>query len=182
MVLHKVTSDQSNLLRDLSHVAYSLNFGNHWEGEGLALYLKDQFGPARLSSDLSGPEILYFFIRKGTENAGFMKINTDFNRQRVSVCFRKMNNSQNTFVFFILLPKSLEISFACVSEKHAHCSALLFCLCVTHLSQLAIKVIEIYYCNVYSLCPLKSSKTRVHENTAEYYLVLAIVCQFASCT
>ena len=75
MVLHKVTSDQSNLLRDLSHVAYSLNFGNHWEGEGLALYLKDQFGPARLSSDLSGPEILYFFIRKGTENAGFMKIN-----------------------------------------------------------------------------------------------------------
>ena len=100
--------------------------------------------------------------------AGFMKINTDFNRQRVSVCFRKMNNSQNTFVFFILLPESLQISFACVAKKHAHCSALLFCLCAAHLSQLAIRVIEIYYCNVYILCPLKSSKIWVHEDTVEY--------------
>lgn len=61
-------------LQQISQIAYSQNFGHHWEGNGLALYLEEQFNNRRLSAELADPGIGYYFIEDEGDTVGFVKI------------------------------------------------------------------------------------------------------------
>ena len=55
--------------------SYSEVFADHWNKNGLEVFLEGQFGSARLKSNLQDVDTEYFFILKGKEKVGFLKVN-----------------------------------------------------------------------------------------------------------
>ncbi|MEM6320623.1 MAG: GNAT family N-acetyltransferase [Bacteroidota bacterium] len=72
--LEKVAPADLRLLQQIAQEAYTKNFASHWEADGLAWYLNDQFGDERLQADLNNSNIAYFFIKKEREAIGFVKV------------------------------------------------------------------------------------------------------------
>lgn len=62
------------VLQRVCHDAYSRNFGHHWSGDGLHLYLQEQFNDQRLLRELADPMISYCFVVEGEEVVGFVKM------------------------------------------------------------------------------------------------------------
>lgn len=75
MKLEKATLSKIETLQQICISAYTKNFANHWEGNGLDLYLENQFNTQRLTKDLNSPNIGYYFINKGEKSVGFVKLN-----------------------------------------------------------------------------------------------------------
>lgn len=75
MQLEKADLSSVEALQKICIAAYTKNFANHWEGNGLALYLESQFSIERLTNDLNNLTIGYFFIKLKEETVGFAKVN-----------------------------------------------------------------------------------------------------------
>ena len=56
------TPNQISELQELCHEAYSQNFADHWNDNGLALYLEQEFGNERVVGDLQDPSTDYYFM------------------------------------------------------------------------------------------------------------------------
>ena len=74
-VLRKVAQDEYVQLQILCKKVYSICFANHWEKDGLNLYLEEQFGSFRLIRDLKAKSLEYFYILDAATPIGFLKIN-----------------------------------------------------------------------------------------------------------
>lgn len=61
-------------LQEISQIAYSSNFGHHWDGNGLAIYLEEQFNEERLQRELEDPDIGYYFVEDEGRIVGFAKM------------------------------------------------------------------------------------------------------------
>ena len=75
MQLKKVTIDDMFELQQISFEAYIKNFADHWNANGLELYLEKEFGNKRLKTDLNNPLVAYHFIQSDMKTVGFLKIN-----------------------------------------------------------------------------------------------------------
>lgn len=75
MILEKVTSDKIEVLQAICIAAYTQNFAHHWEGNGLALYLENQFNTNQIAADLASPTLAYYFIKMDNLPIGFIKLN-----------------------------------------------------------------------------------------------------------
>jgi len=75
MILEKVTSDKIEALQAICIAAYTQNFGHHWNGNGLELYLENQFNTKRITADLANPTLAYYFIKVNDNPIGFIKLN-----------------------------------------------------------------------------------------------------------
>ncbi|MEL6537449.1 MAG: GNAT family N-acetyltransferase [Bacteroidota bacterium] len=76
-LLHPVAPAYWQTLQAIGREAYSLNFADHWEGDGLAHYLEQEFGQPRLQTDLQDPNVGYFFIGSVEKPVGFLKVKWD---------------------------------------------------------------------------------------------------------
>lgn len=74
MKIQEIPPTKLRELREISQIAYSTNFGHHWDGNGLELYLEDQFNAERLQRELQDPEIGYYFVLVGEKIVGFAKM------------------------------------------------------------------------------------------------------------
>ena len=88
-VIKKVSISSVRELQRLCKQIYPIYFGDYWEADGLAVYMEDQFGIERLSSDLRSEKVDYFFIYQNDEVVGFLKLiyetlHKKFDRQRTS--------------------------------------------------------------------------------------------------
>lgn len=77
VLLSKALVNELAELQVLCMKIYATYFANHWEGPGLELYLKEQFGADRLNKDLKDKTIDYYFVKYGDETVGFLKINKE---------------------------------------------------------------------------------------------------------
>ena len=75
MKLKKVTIDDISELQRISFEAYTKHFSDHWNKNGLELFLEKEFGDERLEMDLNNPMIAYYFIQSNKKTVGFLKIN-----------------------------------------------------------------------------------------------------------
>ena len=75
MELRKVRTNQISELRELCYKAYTQNFADHWNDNGLALYLEHEFGNERLTRELQHPSTDYYFMVSKERAVGFIKIN-----------------------------------------------------------------------------------------------------------
>ncbi len=74
MKIQEIPPTKLRELQEISQIAYSTNFGHHWDGNGLALYLEDQFNAERLQSELQDLEIGYYFVLLEEKIVGFAKM------------------------------------------------------------------------------------------------------------
>ncbi len=77
MKLVKASIDNLFELQKLCREIYPIYFGNCWEGNGLELYLENQFGNDRLKVDLNNNLIEYYLMYFKNALIGFMKINLE---------------------------------------------------------------------------------------------------------
>ena len=75
MILEKVTLDKIEALQAICIAAYTLNFEHHWNGNGLELYIENQFSIKRITTDLANPTLAYYFIKMDDQPIGFIKLN-----------------------------------------------------------------------------------------------------------
>lgn len=75
MELVKVSTKDIADLQRICIDSYSQIFADHWTENGLELYVEQEFGTSRLKSDLSDANYQYYFIKKDSENIGFIKVN-----------------------------------------------------------------------------------------------------------
>ncbi|NND34294.1 MAG: GNAT family N-acetyltransferase [Saprospiraceae bacterium] len=76
----KITRAELKRLQTLQEICietYTTFFGEYWVGNGLQMYLQDQFGTEKLTSDLNGNIIEYYFIERGEQVVGYLKINNE---------------------------------------------------------------------------------------------------------
>lgn len=98
MELKKATLSDISALQYICRNSYSQIFADHWNANGLELYLEREFGTDRLQTELNSPEYVYFLIKKDSENIGFIKINTTSSAER-----SELNNCELEKIY--LLPK-----------------------------------------------------------------------------
>jgi len=70
----RAKTDDVKELQEVCTQSYSKVFASHWTGNGLELYIAEQFGDDRLKTELASNDYDYFFIRKNKKNIGFIKI------------------------------------------------------------------------------------------------------------
>jgi len=75
MEIKKVSPSEIDKLQAICVEAYTKNFGHHWNGDGLNLYLEAQFNQERIKSDLNNPTLNYYFINVNKQPVGFIKLN-----------------------------------------------------------------------------------------------------------
>lgn len=75
MKLKKATIKDISELQEICLDSYTQNFADHWNENGLQLYLEQEFGDARLKSELKDNTMAYYFIIQDDKNIGFLKIN-----------------------------------------------------------------------------------------------------------
>ncbi len=74
MKIHEIPPTKLRELQEISQIAYSTNFGHHWDGNGLEIYLQDQFNEERLRRELEDPDIGYYFVEDEGKIVGFAKM------------------------------------------------------------------------------------------------------------
>ena len=75
MKLKKASLIDIDELQKICKETYPIYFGNYWEGNGLEMYLEDQFGTDCLKADLNSDLIKYYLIYFEETPIGFLKIN-----------------------------------------------------------------------------------------------------------
>jgi len=75
MQLEKVNPTEIEALQAICIAAYTKNFAHHWNGNGLAIYIDNQFSAERLTADLKNSTLNYFFIKVKGKPIGFIKLN-----------------------------------------------------------------------------------------------------------
>ena len=70
----KARIDDISALQAVCQQTYTQVFAHHWTGNGLAIYLSEQFNTERLKIELNSTHFDYFFIRQNKKNIGFIKI------------------------------------------------------------------------------------------------------------
>jgi len=75
MQLEKVTPSKIDKLQAICIEAYTKNFAHHWDGNGLEIYLDNQFSTKRIAKDLDNPLLNYYFIKVKEKPIGFIKLN-----------------------------------------------------------------------------------------------------------
>ena len=75
MQLEKVAPSKIDKLQAICIEAYSKNFAHHWNGNGLEIYLENQFNTKRIARDLDNPTLNYYFIKVKEKPIGFIKLN-----------------------------------------------------------------------------------------------------------
>lgn len=98
MKLKKVSINDKFALQEICKKSYTEVFANHWTGNGLELYLKEQFGDNRLNMELENDDYEYFFIKKNHQNIGFLKVN-----YKTSVELSALDNCELEKIY--ILPK-----------------------------------------------------------------------------
>ena len=76
MELKRVSIKDKSELAALCIESYSKTYHDHWEDDGLALYLEREFEDQRITLNLSSNNITYYFIELQGNHIGFIKINT----------------------------------------------------------------------------------------------------------
>lgn len=71
--IKRATVDDLTYLQKVCIETYTANFANHWEEDGLQLYLDACFGTAQLKTELATPTIHYYLAVTSNGAAGFMK-------------------------------------------------------------------------------------------------------------
>jgi diamine N-acetyltransferase len=75
IIIRQMKQGDLEMLHNLCRDVYSKNFYQHWDDDGLELYLDDVFAMDRMKIELSGKEIQYYTAFANQEPVGFMKIN-----------------------------------------------------------------------------------------------------------
>jgi len=75
MKLKKATKDNITELQQISLEAYTKNSADHWNENGLEIYLENEFGDKRIKMDLNNSLIAYYLIQSNKKTVGFLKIN-----------------------------------------------------------------------------------------------------------
>jgi len=75
MQLEKVAPTEMEALQAICIEAYTKNFAHHWDGNGLEIYLDNQFSTKRIAKDLDNPLLNYYFIKVKEKPIGFIKLN-----------------------------------------------------------------------------------------------------------
>jgi diamine N-acetyltransferase len=73
--LRKATENDLQLLHEITKLAYSENFANHWEEGGLQGYLDHEYSIDVLQKQLRSNETTYFIASDAEKPIGFMKLN-----------------------------------------------------------------------------------------------------------
>lgn len=73
-VLVRARPEDAQELQTIARRAYALNFADHWNGDGLELYLDKEFGTERLIKDLNDSDTYYAFIKSEGNSIGFVKM------------------------------------------------------------------------------------------------------------
>ncbi len=76
-ILRKASVHEFAILQKMCNDTYITYFEDHWEAEGLTLYLEEQFGTERLTADLESDFVDYYFICFQENPVGYLKINYD---------------------------------------------------------------------------------------------------------
>lgn len=71
----KVTPELMDELHAISTETYALYFANCWEGDGLNIYMEEQFGIPQLQADIAGDNIDFYLIASKAQTVGYLKIN-----------------------------------------------------------------------------------------------------------
>ncbi|MBX2872774.1 MAG: GNAT family N-acetyltransferase [Saprospiraceae bacterium] len=74
MKIQEIPPTKLRELQEISRIAYSTNFGHHWDGNGLEIYLEEQFNEERLQRELADPDIGYYFVQDAGKIVGFAKM------------------------------------------------------------------------------------------------------------
>lgn len=74
MKIQQIPPAKLRELQKISQIAYSTNFGHHWDGNGLEIYLEEQFNEIRLQGELENPDIGYYFVEDEKRVVGFAKM------------------------------------------------------------------------------------------------------------
>ena len=77
MLLRKVTIENIPILQKIGREAYTHYFKDHWQENGLDLYLEDQFGAKKLQTELNDHNFRWYFISFDHDIAGFIKLNLE---------------------------------------------------------------------------------------------------------
>ena len=66
-------------LQSICISAYSENFGDHWDENGLELYLESEFSREKLTTNLKDEFLEYYFINLNDDCIGFIQVNYQAN-------------------------------------------------------------------------------------------------------
>lgn len=141
MILSTIKIEEMQSLQKICREVYSINFGNHWEPGGLALYLEEQFGDERMEKDLANDEILYYLIKKDNEALGFIKVNLAASLEG----FPKANCCELEKIYLLPNQKGKGMgrkAMETVLEKVRNKGKKLLFLCVIDSNQAAMKFYE----------------------------------------
>ncbi|MEE9361176.1 MAG: GNAT family N-acetyltransferase [Cellulophaga sp.] len=73
MELKKASIKYLPKLKAICTEAYAKNFHNHWNDNGMDLYLEKEFNDAKLTLDLNNHDVDYYFIIANVTTVGFIK-------------------------------------------------------------------------------------------------------------
>jgi len=140
MNLQKASINNKLELQKICKESYSKVFANHWTGNGLELYLEEQFGNKRLELELINDDYEYFFIKKENKNIGFLKINF-----KTSDELSDLENCELEKIY--ILPEYSEMGIGKIAmteiiKKVKQKSKMLFFLCVIDTNKSAIAFYE----------------------------------------
>lgn len=76
MKMHKCTSEDLELLREISIETFTDTFAADNTPEDLAAYLERAYHPDQLRSELANPDSSFYFIYLESKLAGYLKLNT----------------------------------------------------------------------------------------------------------
>jgi len=96
--LKKVTKESNSELQQICFNAYAQNFADHWNENGLDLYLEKEFGKERLEMELKSNSIFYYYVLLNQMIVGFLKIN-------YNPTFRISNHNTCELEKIYILPK-----------------------------------------------------------------------------
>lgn len=77
--LIKASPANADKLQSICIAAYSENFGDHWNENGLELYLESEFSQEKLTANLKDEFLEYYFINLDDECIGFILVNYQAN-------------------------------------------------------------------------------------------------------
>jgi|GEM_PF-7068559 len=73
--LQQVGLMQVQYLQKLCRHTYAHYFADYWTPQGLTSYMEEQFCLTQLKADIAATDRDYYFINKGTNPIGFLKLN-----------------------------------------------------------------------------------------------------------
>ena len=95
-MLVRVKKEEASLLRELEVATYQETFGPFIKEADMAHYFDNELSLATIEKELADPESETYFVVKGGEIAGFLKVTGDRLKQSKN-CHRPLRFSEFTF-------------------------------------------------------------------------------------